>query len=155
MRYFGETSWHSDSAGRVVSVGFLAYLEVLDAQTGALRVRPGSHRGEPLPEVTPQTLPGDVLVVDERLAHASTGGGERHQWRVDYVLEPRTPQEEAETRAYFAAIFPPDWDGGVDVEEFPSYPPGWAPANHHGAARLAALGVYELAARHEAFSRRG
>ena len=147
MRYFGDTSWHVDSSRPVASVGFLAYLEPLTAGQGALRVRPGSHRGMPSAEVAIETQPGEVIVFDEHLQHASSGGGQRHQWRVDFVREPRSAQEEEEVRAYFAAIFPADWDGGVDVEAFPSYPSGWAPAGHRGAARLGELGVYALAAR--------
>src|SRR5262245_21722905 len=43
--YGGDTPWHADSAFAVASVGFAAYLEPLRAETGALRVLPGSHRG--------------------------------------------------------------------------------------------------------------
>src|SRR4051794_5395188 len=43
MRYFGSTSWHTDSSHPIASVGFAAYLEPLDAENGALRVLPGSH----------------------------------------------------------------------------------------------------------------
>jgi hypothetical protein len=42
--YFAATAWHRDSVRDVPSVGFAAYLEPLRADTGALRVLPGSHR---------------------------------------------------------------------------------------------------------------
>ena len=42
-RYSGNTPWHTDSAFPLASVGFLAYLEPLGAENGALRVLPGSH----------------------------------------------------------------------------------------------------------------
>src|SRR4051794_6160263 len=88
-RYFGGTSWHRDSDLDVATVGFAAYLERLDAQNGALRVLPGSHLAVPadspsgLPDegatagAAVQTEPGDVIAFDERLWHASSGGGER------------------------------------------------------------------------------
>ena len=100
------------------------------------------------------TEPGDVIVFDEHLRHSSVGGAQRHQWRVDYLRDPATAAEELATRAYFAGVFPPDWDGGYDVDAFPSYGPSWAPDSHRWVTRLRALGVFELAARQEEFSRR-
>ena len=44
--YFGNTPWHTDSELPVTSIGFLAYCERLDAESGALRVIPGSHYRE-------------------------------------------------------------------------------------------------------------
>jgi hypothetical protein len=43
-RYFGNTPWHTDSDSPVTSIGFLAYCDPLDADTGALRVIPGSGK---------------------------------------------------------------------------------------------------------------
>src|SRR5262245_47797743 len=43
VRYFGGSSWHTDSDGPLPSVGVLAYLEPVRSETGALRVIPGSH----------------------------------------------------------------------------------------------------------------
>ena len=40
-RYFGDTGWHRDSEHALATMGFLAYLEPLTPQTGALRVMPG------------------------------------------------------------------------------------------------------------------
>ena len=44
VRYFASANWHHDSDQDVASVGFVAYLDSLDADNGALRLIPGSHR---------------------------------------------------------------------------------------------------------------
>ena len=99
------------------------------------------------------TEPGDVIVLDEHLFHASFGGRTRRQWRVDFVKAPESAQEEDLTRSYFAALYPPDWDGGYDVDRYPSYGPDWRASSRPAVAQLDALGVYELAAAQEAFTR--
>jgi hypothetical protein len=173
VRYFGSTAWHRDSAdGAVMSIGFVAYLEALSADTGALRVVPGSHRREigdavvaslaggvstrlppSVPEVAVTTEPGDVIALDEHLIHASAGGAERRQWRVDYLRQPRSPDEEAASRVYVARVFPPDWDGGYDPDHFPSYGPDWLASGRTAVEHLRSLGVYPLASKQEAFMR--
>jgi hypothetical protein len=88
--------------------------------------------GMPLPEGMPQksssrhgeaieTEPGDVLVFDEHLWHSSVGGRTRRQWRIDFIGDPETDEEEALARQYFAQIFSVGWNGGYDVDRFPSY----------------------------------
>ena len=77
----------------------------------------------------------------------------RRQWRADYVRDPADAEAERHTRAYFAGIYPPDWDGKYDVDRFPSYDLDWQRSGRRFAARLGELGVYELAARQEAFTR--
>jgi hypothetical protein len=167
--YGGDTEWHVDSASPVQSLGCAAYLELLGAESGALRVLPGSHRGElaarlrrlgaigapapALPGHVVATEPGDVIVFDEHLFHASAGGGIRRQWRLDYVRDPVGAEDEEHTRAYFRSIYPPDWDGGYDVETFPSYGSAWLGSGRPSVMRLGALGVYELAAIQEARAR--
>ena len=43
-RYVGDTGWHPDSASsRQMAVKYIFYLDELTAETGALRVIPGSH----------------------------------------------------------------------------------------------------------------
>ncbi len=169
VRYSGDTPWHADSTSPVASVGFAAYLEPLDADTGALRVLPGSHRPEmsdalrafgaagraaaELPAHVIVTDPGDVIAFDEHLFHASSGGGTRRQWRVDHALDAPGPEAEERLRAYFAAIYPAGWDGGYDVRRFPSYGADFRASGRPAAARLAALGVYDLAAAQECGSR--
>jgi hypothetical protein len=167
--YRGDTPWHADSAFAVASVGFAAYLEPLRAETGALRVLPGSHRrdfaealralgaagasAEALPAHVVATEPGDVIAFDEHLFHASAGGGARRQWRLDYLRDPADVEAEEHTRSYFRNIYPPDWDGGYDVDRYPSYGPDWQSSLRSSVARLGGLGVYELATRQEAHTR--
>ncbi|HWW53940.1 MAG TPA: phytanoyl-CoA dioxygenase family protein [Acidimicrobiales bacterium] len=175
--YFGGSAWHNDSGRGIGSVGFACYLERLDSAHGALRVLPGSHRPEfgravqefashqaaggldapgrvpALPGYPVETEPGDVIVFDEHLYHASAGGRERRQWRVDYVIDAVGTEEEAEARAYYAGVFPADWDGGYDVDRFPSYGPHWLASGRPSVSRLGQLGVYEAAGRQEAYAR--
>ena len=161
-RYLGGTSWHRDSDLDVATVGFAAYLEPLDSHNGALRVLPGSHRVLPTesPSGVPaegslvgyaiETDPGDMIVFDERLWHASSGGAERRQWRVDFVADPSTPAEEDQIRSYFAGIFQPGWDGGYDVDRYPSYGAHWRASAKPWVERLRDLGAIERAEREEA-----
>jgi hypothetical protein len=156
--YFGDAGWHHDSDLDVASLAFAAYLEPLDPATGALRVRPGSHLRPDATDgdgdgVAIPTAPGDVIVFDERLWHASFGGTDRRQWRVDFVVDPMTPHEEAAVRGYFAGTYVADWDGGYDVDRYPTYGPHWLASGRPAVDRLRALGVYELAAAEEAFAR--
>jgi len=168
VRIFGNTPWHTDSASPLPSVGFLAYLEPLGAENGALRVLPGSHHPDfrealrglrvdgtaasALPAHVVVTEPGDVILLHEHLFHASFGGGTRRQWRVDFVNAPVGAEAEELTRSYFAGLYAPDWDGGYDVDRYPSYGPDWRDSGRPAVAQLHALGVYELAAAQEAFT---
>jgi hypothetical protein len=138
VQYQGTTSWHRDTELPVRSIGFLAYLEPLTAADGALCVMPGSHGavfGDALqkfaeddhldlgrwPGVALATQPGDVIVMDEHLFHSSAGGDLRRQWRADFIAAPVTPDEESAARDYFQSMHAPDWDGGYDVDRYPSY----------------------------------
>jgi phytanoyl-CoA dioxygenase PhyH len=169
VRYSGSTPWHTDSVAPLASVGFLAYFEPLGAENGALRVLPGSHHPDfrdalrglgvdgkaapVLPGHVVESEPGDLILLDEHIFHASSGGGTRRQWRVDFVIAPVGAEAEDLTKAYFAAIYPPDWDGGYDVDRYPSYGPDWRNSTRPFVAQLEALGVYDLAATQEAFTR--
>jgi hypothetical protein len=157
-RYYGDTGWHRDSENSLATMGFLAYLEPLRTRTGALRVLPGSH--EDLSVTLPpsfgsdndvsdhaiQTEPGDVIAFDEHLIHGSQGGNERRQWRVDFVVDPGSSEEEARAQEYFAQIFPngqrkPSYDASI----YPSYGPYWQTLDRPWTARLYELGVYQRA----------
>jgi hypothetical protein len=170
VRYTGNTPWHNDSESPITSIGFVAYLESLNAENGALRVLPRSHRKEYADEIrallvtgeTPitaipahviETAPGDLIVIDEHLFHASAGGGLRRQWRVDYLPVPVDNETEKQTKTFFEMIYPADWDGGYDADRYPSYGDDWINSGRPAAALLERLGVYELAARQEAFAR--
>jgi hypothetical protein len=169
IRYFGSTAWHVDSVQPVTSYGFMAYLEPLGAENGALRVLPGSHlpergntvralggTGMPATELPSEILatePGDLIVFDEHLFHSSHGGVARRQWRIDYLLDPVDAAARNKTLAYFSNIYAANWSGGYDVDRYPSYGPDWHESGRPAVARLKALGVYELAAKHETFAR--
>jgi hypothetical protein len=156
--YFGEADWHRDSELAIPSLGMAAYLEPLDADHGALRVRPGSHReptggGADDDGVALPTEPGDVIVFDEHLWHASRGGRDRRQWRVDFVIDPMGETETALVQTYFARTYRPDWDGGYDVDRYPTYGPRWRSSGAPWAERLRELGVYRLVDAEEAYAR--
>ncbi|MES2643165.1 MAG: phytanoyl-CoA dioxygenase family protein [Myxococcota bacterium] len=168
--YHGAAGWHVDSAQDVASVGLAAYLEPLDASNGALRVVPGSHRPElgaavarfladhpdaTLPGLPIPTEPGDIIAFDEHLYHASWGGRDRRQWRIDYVADPvdRTDVTEAALRAWYEGQYAPDWDGGYDVDRYPSYGEVWRASGRPCLARLEALGAHAAAAAEEAYAR--
>jgi hypothetical protein len=127
--YESVTSWHRDTDLIVPAVSLLAYLDPLNGDTGALRVRAGSHRvidsgdsaERDFTEEILCTRPGDIIVLNERTEHSSAGGKLRRQWRVDYVAIPETNEEEAVLKAYTAANFSVGWDGGYDVDRFPTY----------------------------------
>jgi hypothetical protein len=144
--YRGSTKWHRDSDLGLGSVGIAFYLEPLDAETGALRVVPGSHRSERDSfddGVAVPTSPGDAIAFDEGLYHSSSGGGLRRQWRVDFV--PDRPHDDALLRTWFARQYSVDWDGGYDADRYPSYGAHWRTLDAHWNARLAALGAYAAA----------
>ncbi len=159
-RYFGGTAWHRDSNLDVASVGFAAYLEPLDGDNGALRVARASHLSATTPSDPDEvaepvsTLPGDVIAFDEHLLHSSSGGRDRRQWRVDFVADPVGADEEAMVRSYFCGIFPRGWDGGYDVDRYPSYGAHWQRSERPSTDRLRQLGVYDLASSEEAWVRR-
>ena len=72
---------------------------------------------------------------------------------MDFMADPIGTQEEEVARTYFDGIFQPGWDGGYDVDRYPSYGPDWRDSSRPAVAQLDALGVYELAAAQEAFTR--
>jgi len=106
-----------------------------------------------LPSYAVATEPGDMIAFDEHLFHSSFGGGVRRQWRIDFVRDPIHPEAERLTEEYFQGIYPADWDGGYDVDRYPSYSDHWRKSGRPAAARLESLGVYELARNQETFAR--
>jgi hypothetical protein len=102
--YAGDTQWHSDgfkqTQHRYVKIAF--YLDDLDADTGCLRVIPGSHipqdsfaetlqqhvkeigdwwgvDGSQVPAQAMATTPGDIAVFNHNLKHAAFGGSGRRR----------------------------------------------------------------------------
>ena len=102
--YVGDTRWHSDGSlsNPVGFVKLALYLDPVDADSGALRVIPGSHRtGEPyaemideqirgerfwgglpgdrIPAVALTSRPGDLVLFNQALKHGAWGGGNRRR----------------------------------------------------------------------------
>jgi hypothetical protein len=151
IRYFGATPWHRDSTLPLASIGFAAF-EPLSEQTGALQVVPGSHREvsggggrPPRQAVALATEPGDVIVLDEHILHASSGGTVRRQWRVDYFRDPGDAAEEEVVRDYLERVLGGSGPLPYDAARFPSYGPDWTASGRPAVERLRRLGALDLA----------
>jgi len=124
--YVGDTRWHSDGWHKQIRHLKIAfYLDPLTAQTGALRVIPGSHRlGEPyadqlqaqirqsperwgvegaqVPAIALETKPGDLLCFNHNTKHAAFGGNQ-HRRMFTINLCQRYPEENIqELRDYIS-----------------------------------------------------
>ena len=123
--FVGDTRWHPDRSGRDVKTHrfgckFCYYPGVLDGESGALRVIPGSHlppfsdalRSLPgisdpknirnIPGLVCRTDPGDVIVFNLNCWHASCGGNPgRAQFAFVYYAAPKTAQHQKEIRFQF------------------------------------------------------
>lgn len=126
--YVGDTGWHSDGFNRdgLQFCKIALYLDPLTASTGALRVIPGSHHlgdafaegleaniyqandkwaiaGRDIPCMALETKPGDVLVFNHRVKHASFGGStSRRMFTLN--LSQRYPDDKLDSlRGYVAA----------------------------------------------------
>jgi hypothetical protein len=107
--FTSNAGWHTDQGPAVGGVKFLAHLQPRTTADGALRVIPGSHDpgfafrlrsfwaadpagqgfpGWPVPCVTLDTEPGDVIAFDVHLYHSSAGGHDRLAWSVEYLPWP-------------------------------------------------------------------
>ena len=103
-----DSSWHSDTYGAPMTrqtVKISLYLDPLTAETGAIRVMPGTNYyqsdyaltlrrdftdvdgpqkvfgvdREDIPAYVVESVPGDAIVWDYRTIHASFGGGQRRR----------------------------------------------------------------------------
>jgi len=121
--YFAEASWHDDDGIGVRGVKFAAYFDELNADSGALRLVPGSHHREQntrlagyrnrqmpvrsdaeaaayqasIPGYVAATTAGDVIAFDLHTWHASTGGRDRLAWTAVYQRCPETDSERDRT----------------------------------------------------------
>ena len=101
--YAGDTTWHSDGWHReIIHIKMAFYLDPVGRDSGCLRVIPGSHRigdsvsdalqreifdtpgnwgmaGRDVPCVALETRPGDVVLFNHNLKHASFGGSGRRR----------------------------------------------------------------------------
>ncbi len=105
----GDSTWHTRQGPAVGGVTFWADLEPRTADTGALRLIPGSHlpdferqlcqyrAAEPAisgfehwewPHVVIETGPGDVVAFHAHLMNRAAGGAPRHTWTIDYLPWP-------------------------------------------------------------------
>ena len=133
--YFaGDTPWHNDAVNMpygdeaktlVRHIKVAVYLDPLTAETGALRVIPGSHHlGDTfasavianladsdsflgvaptaLPSVALAITPGDVLMFDHRIRHASFGGSSaRRMFAMNFFGSCQTTRERELTAGIF------------------------------------------------------
>lgn len=124
--YAGDTQWHSDGWGkdiRFVKIAF--YLDPITADSGCLRVIPGSHHlddvfanrvqtdiktskeawdlaGPEVPAQALETTPGDIVCFNHNLKHAAFGGGNRRRMFTINCSE-RFPEDRLdEFRKYIA-----------------------------------------------------
>ncbi|MFN8444875.1 MAG: phytanoyl-CoA dioxygenase family protein [Caldilineaceae bacterium] len=154
-RYVGHTRWHPDNdanpAKDPYGVKFAYYLDPVDAQSGALRVVPGSHKyplhqevGDTIkrsgldildvPSYVCRSQPGDVVAFDLRLWHASWGGSAgRRMCTVVYLHNPTTAQEETGLRD-FASRFVTT-NRYFDRPNEPMYHPDWLENREDSALR--------------------
>ncbi|CAI8030611.1 Formylglycine-generating enzyme [Geodia barretti] len=121
--YSGDTGWHSDGAHKVgLYAKFHLYLDPLTRDTGCIRVIPGSHlfgewrarieqvrrsnealevNGSDVPCVAVETEPGDVVVFNHNIYHASFGGGRsRRHFDLNVASRAKTDTEIAELDSY-------------------------------------------------------
>ena len=107
--YVGDTDWHSDGYRdtKYLSVKMAFYLDPVTSETGCLRVIPGSHHfgdrfgdmlqpvtrqprdqqgpelwgveGRDIPAIAIESEPGDLLLFNHLIKHASYGGGTRRR----------------------------------------------------------------------------
>jgi len=121
--YFLDAGWHTDDGIGVRGVKFAAFFDHLTADTGALRLAPGSHQPEQnarlaayrkrrgpirnhadaaayqasIPGYAAETAPGDVIAFDLHIWHASTGGRDRLAWTTVYRRRSETEEERDRT----------------------------------------------------------
>jgi len=122
--YVGDTGWHSDGwhdEGLFIKMAF--YLDPVTRDTGCLRVIPGSHwvagswpaavrpvnrpeqnfgiAGRDVPGMALESQPGDLVVFNHNLQHASFGGGNRRRmFTLNLCRRARTPAELRELRTF-------------------------------------------------------
>ena len=147
-------------------------LESVGTSSGTLRLIPGSHLnpfhealrlilfpfpppGEqpkiPIPSVPAHACaaePGDVVVFDPRTWHSSVGGSAgRRLCTLYYLINPKTPQEEAWAREYAVGVA--QIPGNHDRPGQLWYHPEWIDNRHRSAKRqrwidrLSELGFYK------------
>ena len=167
-RFLGDSAWHTAQGPEVGGVTFWADLEPRTAQTGALRLIPGSHLpeferrlweycgAEPAtsgfeswewPHVVVETSPGDVIAVHEHLRQCARGGTPRLSWTISYFPWPGLgrPDELAAVAAMVADSVEFDHED-YDRGRWPVWTEwaagaGRSPSRATAIERLALLGI--------------
>ena len=135
--YVGDTGWHADrsqdASGEdhlpwdLQSIKVVFYFDPVDADTGCLRVIPGTHRrefaehlepiwrrglepddmrygvaGPDLPAAALESRPGDVVFFSQGMCHASFGGGAGRRMLAMSVMSKPVDEEQVDfiKRAY-------------------------------------------------------
>ena len=151
-RYVGDTKWHPDTQSvHQYGIKFAFYLEPVDAETGALRVLPGSHKNPfhdelrqarkearlelaNVPAFVCESEPGDVVGFDLRLWHASLGGSnDRRMCTAVYYNNPKNQEEDRVTRQQAKANA--DTSVRFDRPPEPIHPPYWLANPHQNPKR--------------------
>lgn len=121
-RYVGDTGWHPDTTANG-GVKLFLYLEPVDGDSGALRVIPGSHKKPlyddvhalladhpieavtDLPSYAVASEPGDLLLFNFDIWHASSGGRPgRPMCTIAYYREPANDAEANIIRQHAASL---------------------------------------------------
>ena len=135
--YSGDTGWHPDGSwGQLFAAKIAFYLDPLTRDTGAVRLIPGSHRPDHfvrqeqidvnnslelfgiLPTEFPgsiavETNPGDIVIFNHDLYHASFGGGiRRRMFTMNCTRQAKTPEDLEMAHRYFSVHSP----GGYNVK---------------------------------------
>jgi hypothetical protein len=169
-RYVGDTGWHPDHGADpekdCFGVKFAFYLDPVGADTGALRLIPGSHNPDfhaqlqnslralelpvvDVPAVYCASSPGDVVAFDVRCWHASHGGASgRRMCTCVYYNNPRGELEEAAARK--RGVASKDTPAHFGRPGQPMYPAEWlrnpegGPKRQLWLERMAQLDYFEL-----------
>jgi hypothetical protein len=174
--YTGDTGWHRDSlyqSSSYLKVAF--YLDRVTKDTGCLRVIPGSHHdaairifdgtitaeseanfgvhGRDLPHFPLENEPGDVLLFNHRVLHASFGGStSRRMFTMNLGRRAKDPKEVDDLISYLSYHLRPhgntpygpamletaDSARQVHLSQVPQF---WAAGGEHYKLRTAKPGV--------------
>lgn len=149
--YRDASFWHCDVDDmNLRAIKMVTYFDALEGPSGALQVMPGSQ----VPEVSARlttlrtawpwttstdaeavearmwpgqpigTRPGDMIIFDAHLWHASLGGRDRTQWSVSYVANPVNEAERDAARSYILSFFAAGHRYNAD--DYPYFDPDWA-----------------------------
>ncbi len=155
-----RTEWHPDTHDpHMQGVKFACYLQPLGAESGALRVIPGSHKSplhddlfrvprkdsnrraeeqtglsvSEFPAHVCSSEPGDLIAFNFRLWHASWGGtSDRRMCSIMYYNNPKTPEEETANREMVAIVR--RVHEGLEWKE-PQHSPYWLSNPHKSTKR--------------------